>query len=383
MGYYAMKFMGSKRVMLENHLGELIRRTASDATRFVDPFCGAASVSWFAASQTESQVLASDLQAFAVVMANAVIGRVTPLNPRRLAKSWLKQVEAQRQSSGYWEEAQSLANDARIEVPELVAQARQLCKEESNIGPVWNAYGGYYFSPSQALTLDMLVAHLPRTEPARSVCLASTISAASSCAASPGHTAQPFRPTESAGPFLLKAWSRDPIAYSMSALEDICPQRANREGEAVIGDATEVATRVRGDDLVFLDPPYSSVQYSRFYHVLETIAVGQCSGVAGAGRYPPITERPQSDLSKKSKSRRALDQILSTLAEIGASVILTFPAGTSSNGLSGEIVTELADKSFRHIDRQLISGTFSTLGGNNGQRASRQVINELLLFMRP
>ncbi len=378
-----MKFMGSKRVMLKNRLGDLIGRRAVSAKRFVDLFCGASSVSWFAASNTRCSVLASDLQAFAVVMANAVIAREAPLDYLRLSDTWLNRVEISRESSDYLDASKSLLDDKRHDLISLVSISRDLCKEESLVGPVWNAYGGYYFSPYQALTFDYMLANLPRDEPSRSVCLASIISSASNCAASPGHTAQPFRPTDSAGPFLRKAWSRDPLFYCVRALKSICPQYANATGKAVVGNALDIASTLSSDDLVFLDPPYSNVQYSRFYHVLETIVVGQCGNVEGAGRYPPISERPQSDFSKKSKSRYALEHLLNSLSEVGATVILTFPAGESSNGLSGEVVTDLAKKSYKKVRREVVSGKFSTLGGNNGLRASRQTINELLLLLQP
>ena len=35
-------------------------------------------------------------------------------------------------------------------------------------------------------------------------------------------------------------------------------------------DANKLARRVRAD-VAFVDPPYNSCQYSRFYHVMETI----------------------------------------------------------------------------------------------------------------
>ena len=92
--------------------------------------------------------------------------------------------------------------NASYDVEALVGRARLLCQRRSRIGPIWNAYGGYYHSPVQALTFDYLLKYLPQREPERSVCLAAAISAASTCSASPGHTAQPFRPSETAGPFL-------------------------------------------------------------------------------------------------------------------------------------------------------------------------------------
>ena len=44
-----MKYMGSKRTMLLNGLGTLLKAEMPKHDRVVDLFCGAGSVSWFAA----------------------------------------------------------------------------------------------------------------------------------------------------------------------------------------------------------------------------------------------------------------------------------------------------------------------------------------------
>lgn len=376
-----MKYMGSKRRMLENRLGELICRQSRHASRIVDLFCGAGSVSWYAAQNTDRKVLAADLQAYAVTMARAVIERDAPLNAQDLSRQWLSRVRRARSRSrllGPAIEFQHHSDDIKT----LVRGARALCgKKRSRARPVWTAYGGYYFSPFQALTFDCMLRHLPQHEPHRSVCLAATISAASGCAASPGHTAQPFRPTPTAAPFLVHAWSRDPLEYAEKALHQICPLHASVVGHAVVSDAIELAGQLGRTDLVIVDPPYSGVQYSRFYHVLETIARGRCGSVSGAGRYPPVLERPQSEFSKKSTSRQALSALFNALSCAGATVIVTFPAGECSNGLSGAVVTDIA-KSWFAVDEQVVDGEFSTLGGNNAHRASRKASSELLLLLR-
>jgi adenine-specific DNA-methyltransferase len=135
-------------------------------------------------------------------------------------------------------------------------------------------------------------------------------------------------------------------------------------------------------DLVFLDPPYSGVHYSRFYHVLETIAVGKVGDVSGIGRYPPSSERPRSDYSLRTKSKSVFDSLLQNLSDRGASVIVTFPAGAASNGMSGEDVVGISERHFS-IREKKVSSRFSTLGGNRTHREARQVAQELILILSP
>jgi len=376
-----MKYMGSKRYMLENGLGELICEQARDAHRIVDLFCGAGAVSWFAGENTARKVIAVDLQNYAVTLAGAVIERNVSLDYDQLIIKWLSDFERARARSDLWSAGVSVEKNAK-ETRELVKKARILCEERLAVGPVWNAYGGHYFSPTQALTFDCMLKCLPHEEPERTVCLAATLISASKCAASPGHTAQPFQPTETAAQFLREAWKRDPLLLCKKALWEICPRHAKIAGEALVSDAIEFAKNLHSDDLVIVDPPYSGVQYSRFYHVLETMALGYCNSVEGVGRYPPIEERPQSAFSNKSQSKSVLTELLSTLARVGATVIFTFPAGECTNGLSGNIVTETACVWY-DVEKKLVNGRFSTLGGNNTYRASRNSSSELLLLMRP
>jgi len=127
--------------------------------------------------------------------------------------------------------------------------------------------------------------------------------------------------------------------------------------------------------------------YSRFYHVLETISKGRCGPVEGAGRYPDAVKRPKSSYSLKQDSEDALDDLLGTVSSKGARAILTFPAHNCSNGLSGDIVQDIAEVHFR-VQRKIVKSTFSTLGGtgideDDGGRNARHSTDELILLLRP
>jgi adenine-specific DNA-methyltransferase len=383
MGSGLMKYMGSKRTMLQNGLGKLLIEQAKSAERVVDLFTGAGYVAWYIAENTSKPVLAVDLQSYAAIMAQSIIGRIENLSPTKLRTDWIDKAIESRNSSLLWREANELESE-KLAIKERVKKSRELCKKQSDVGSMWSAYGGHYFSPAQALTFDYLLANLPTSEVEQTVCLAACISAATECVAAPGHTAQPFQPTETAGPFIMEAWSRDPIEYCQKALDAICPRHAKVAGKSITDDALKVAARLNEKDLVFIDPPYSSVQYSRFYHVLEAIARGQNKiDVSGVGRYISINERPQSKFSNISQSKKALKELLETLAKSGCRIIFTFPSGVASNGLSGKYIKSIASEWFYVEDHSTIKGHFSTLGGNNTHRDARKKSSELILLMKP
>lgn len=378
-----MKYMGSKRVMLQNGLGDLLTSEAASASRVVDLFCGASSVAWFAATKLNKPVHAVDLQEYAAILAAAVVRRSEPLSPMKLEREWLGAAVRSRLKFHGWKEASEL-DGRQLNTASWRSRAQELCRGgvATTKSVVFTKYGGHYFSPTQALSFDAMLHALPGKAGLRDACLAAVIIAASRCAASPGHTAQPFKATRSAARYLREAWLRDPFDYARQAVRELAPLHASQLGDAEVGDANVVANSLLADDLVFVDPPYSGVHYSRFYHVLETIARGTCGPVEGVGRYPPPSERPNSAYSRRDKSGDAMDQLLQTLADRGCRVIVTFPRDVCSNGLSGHDLEEMSRAYFK-VARKCVKTRFSTLGGNSANRAARKVADELMLVLRP
>lgn len=377
-----MKYMGSKRMMLRNGLGEILATEARSATRLVDLFCGSAAVSWYSATELCKPVLACDLQSFATTLAGAVIKRTQPIQADVLESRWMARAVEQRTRLGGWTEAKAL-DDSTIATEVLHRRAQKMCDSHlaSESTVIWDHYGGHYFSPTQALSFDAMLLTLPADRPIRELCLAATIMAASRCAAAPGHTAQPFKATKTAGKYLRHAWRRDPVQVARREVEKLRSLYAATAGRTDVVDANDVAATLCVEDLVFVDPPYSSVQYSRFYHVLETIARGRCGPVGGVGRYPPQSERPNSRYSKRQTSEKAIRELLSTLSERGCTVVLTFPAEECSNGLSGHGIERIASKFFC-VSKKVIRSRFSTLGGNRVNRSARRVARELVFVLK-
>jgi adenine-specific DNA-methyltransferase len=377
-----MKYMGSKRVMLQNGFGSAITAAAVESERIVDLMAGSGAVAWYAAQNFDQPVLAVDLQAYSSVLSAAVISRTRGLNVGKLERKWLGPARRDASAAAGWETATDF--DQPLDRA-AVERARALCEDEDG-GMIWSSYGGHYFSPCQAIQLDSALALLPLREPDRSACRAALIAAAGYCAAAPGHTAQPFQPTKSAIPYIRDFWRRDPLTYAASWLADIAPRFAQKKGTTEVADALDVVEELGPGDLVIVDPPYSDVQYSRFYHVLEAIARADGSeaepAVSGVGRYPPFEERPRSDFSLKSRSQDAIEDLLDALADRGCRAIITFPAARCSNGLSGEQIAELARSQFE-VETKTVKGRFSTLGGNNTTRAARTPSAELIITLSP
>jgi adenine-specific DNA-methyltransferase len=373
--------MGSKRWMLANGLGHLLRDEIAHAKRFVDLFAGSGAVSQFVAVKSPLPVLAFDLQEFSAVLTRAVVSRTNPVDADSIWKDWSERAFDWASQQAFRGLNVSAPNGLRDFTRSFIEEVRDRCESWTNL-PILRAYGGHYFSSQQALSIEALRRTLPSGD-AEQVALAALVQASSQCVAAPGHTAQPFQPTQTAKRFLHEAWKRDVVQKTELTLKSIATKYAQAKGSAEVADANIAVNSTAKGDLVFIDPPYSGVHYSRFYHVLETIARGTCGEVDGVGRYPPSTERPRSKYSVSSESREAIEELLTKIAENGATAIITFPDKKCSNGISSYWIEKIARREFRTLERKVVRGRFSTLGGDGQHRDARQASAELVLVLRP
>ncbi len=77
--------------------------------------------------------------------------------------------------------------------------------------------------------------------------------------------------------------------------------------EATVGDVFDVPNSVQ--DLVYLDPPYTKRQYASYYHILETVALGdepKVEGVAGLRPWKILA----SDFCYKTRALKTLSRLV-------------------------------------------------------------------------
>ncbi len=389
-----MKYMGNKGRMLPV-LGQILSLHSKNSSSIADAFCGSAAVSWYLAEAINKPIISGDIQSFAVARASAVIERTNVIDPTFVLENWFCKAKkvVDEVASHFPNHLKSIEPD--LTDPQLiktvVEQSRRFCKDvlpivfkdfEGN-WPISKAYGGYYYSPSQALIFDCLRQTLPNSLSHRKIAIAALVEATSKAAASPGHTAQPFQPTESSAKFIIEAWLRDPWALVKASVVEISGKFAVVKGKGVVGDFTKTIAKLNPGDLVFADPPYSGVHYSRFYHVLETITRGIEFEPEGNGRYPSLSDRPSSSFSKKSEAVEAANNLLLACANKDLKLVLTFPTVGASNGLSAMDFIEMGAPLFSKIQVEEVQTDFSTLGGNKKHRMARQSCGESIISFLP
>lgn len=190
-------------------------------------------------------------------------------------------------------------------------------------------FGNRYFSIADAGTIggirDMIEMQRPKlTEREYCILLASLIYSADRSARTVGHYEA----------FLRSA----PVKNSFNFR--LVKPLGGRHADIYREDANALAKRV-SSDVTYIDPPYNSRQYSRFYHVLETLTKWTKPKLSGVARKPP-TEN-SSDYCKQAAPTAFADLISSlntSLIVVSYNNTYESKSGSSQNKISLEFIQD-------------------------------------------
>jgi adenine-specific DNA-methyltransferase len=80
-------------------------------------------------------------------------------------------------------------------------------------------------------------------------------------------------------------------------LDMIEPTNTNKDFKIFLDDTNKLVRRIKAD-VVYIDPPYNSRQYSRFYHILETLTKWDKPKLYGTALKPEPKEENTSEYCK-------------------------------------------------------------------------------------
>jgi hypothetical protein len=113
--------MGSKRWMLANGLGHLLRdETSKPGLRFFDLFAGSGAVASFVAQKSDVEVHAFDLQTFCISLCEAVITRTSQLEPSEIWPDWSLNAQRYPPPSERPRSKYSVGSESRAAVADLL-----------------------------------------------------------------------------------------------------------------------------------------------------------------------------------------------------------------------------------------------------------------------
>jgi adenine-specific DNA-methyltransferase len=255
------------------------------------------------------------------------------------------------------------------------AKSAAQSEDEDHYSLVTLYFAAAYFSTAQAIEVDALRRAIDdrADQDERDRLLAAWIAAAAVAINAPGHTAQYLKPRHHAiCTRIQRQWSRSIWSLFVDKLQTLEPHgdRGWRQRNRVyVADALELlrSGTLRGAvGAVYADPPYTKDQYSRYYHVYETMYRYDFPESTGEGRVR--RDRTPSPFCLLTQVTESFEALFSMTASLGVPLVLSYP----SNGLltkRGVDIGRLARGYFQSCDMTEMPYHHSTMGGSSGTKS--------------
>ncbi|CAO4146364.1 DNA adenine methylase [Methylorubrum aminovorans] len=198
---------------------------------------------------------------------------------------------------------------------------------------------------------------------------------------STGHFAQYLTPSLGNSDRVMSKRRRSVWACWVETAETLCPYgtAAWRQGNRTFHkDATDLLAHLLEEQdsptVIYADPPYTSDQYSRYYHILETVVLYDYPSVSGKGLYR--NDRFTSKFSLKARASEAFRELIERSSALGASLLLSYPTHGLLPDTRSDILHLLHDNFATVLDPIVFSHEHSTMGGSKGQQ--KHFVEEIL-----
>lgn len=408
-----IRYMGNKHE-LAGTVAELVDEFPSDRP-FLDLFCGMCSVG-SAIAPSGRAVWGNDVQWSASTVARCLLTSASePLGggtlSTQLEHDYLRNLETLevRFKSALKRETRLLAAldvDAFAEEdaswrhvgnsPTRLAEVRALAaKPEAPYRLFTLSFAWGYFGLRQAAQIDSIRYAIDRARARRALsadearwALLALMQAASCTASTSGHFAQYLgAKTESGLARVAAQRRRDVWQHFLDDSDTVNPlgtadwrtgNRVMRRNALTIWP--ELRRREYSRGIVYADPPYSKDHYSRYYHVLDTLARYDYPLAVGKGRYRP--DRFVTPFSLKKQVTQSFERLARGVACTHSVLILSYPSNGLLSFCEGGDVGAVLKRHFASVELAVRKATtHSTLGARHG--AQRSEVDELIYVAQP
>lgn len=357
-------YMGTKRL-----LAPIVSQIAKDAKPgpILDVFSGMCAVGGAVAATR--QVWNNDIQVFASMVAKAVFSSHDLPHPltvtadihyphfeknfAALKVRFKRQVDEENQliESGNWKHLREnfLENNKYHSQAVIVGERNQL-REKTNDFPYRLfslTYGNTYLGWLQCLEVDSIVyaIHSCHKEEKTSgdqkiwllIALGQAILRVSTTT---GHFAQFLSPNKENCKRFCRQRQRsiwEEWIDAISELEPLNDFNWRKQNRIFNEDSLSLLVRLKSErkkpSVIYADPPYTDDQYSRYYHLLETLVLYDYPMTTGFARYRKA--RFQTPFSLKRQVKEAFEKLISSASALKSELILSYP----TNGLLYETGT--------------------------------------------
>ena len=397
-----VRYMGTKR-----HMADHVRDAIGELThegRVVDLFSGMGSVA--ESLRDTASVVTNDALSFTATLSrarftarqrgaspSATAARLRPAFDARLHE--LKQKYSEQLASEelalagtrpdlveYMQRALHVGNSA---VHRRAARAAAVASTSARYELASLYFSAGYLSLHQAIEVDSIRSAIDCDTYLgdRDWLLGAWIAATSVLVNAPGHTAQFLRPNSaSAHTRIARTWARSVWDEFVTALDTVAlvgTEEWRSKNSVFVGDALELVStgQLREIGTIYADPPYTKDQYSRYYHVYETLYRYDYPDSSGAGRNR--SDRFTTGFSLKSAVVASFHDLCRNVARMRVPLVVSYP----SSGLLADFdltVEDIASEYFADVETLSFEALHSTMGGSTG--TSKKTATENLYVCR-
>lgn len=244
-----------------------------------------------------------------------------------------------------------------------------LVTQDESEGWFSETYADTYFSFEQCREIEEIRARISRLsdEILAAVYLTVLAFAMGLCQSSPGHFAQ-FMPASHKrvealrGKSVFEAFESRCIDIEFRINGPRCHLFRREAGELIHDEA--LSSLAPEGSVVYFDPPYTTAQYSRYYHLLETVVLDDRPVVLHKARYR--NDRFQSTFCSTKKAYASFEGFFKRFAASGWSLVISY----SSHGVVPiDDLIDLTRTYYSHVDVESRSYAHSMQG--RGQVSDR------------
>lgn len=253
-------------------------------------------------------------------------------------------------------------------------------------------FAGGYLSLGQCMELDSLRYAIDRlseskllTKDQQNWALLALSQAMCKCSTTSGHFAQYIKIKQSNSGVFLRQRNKKIWTEWLNAANAFTPLRDKewRKSNLVFnGDAETLLEKLNAKSgvpsVIYADPPYTEDQYSRYYHVYETLMLYDYPVSSGIGRYRD--DRFRSRFSLRKSVPEAFENLVSGAARLGCHLVISYPENDLIKDTK-KTVLSILNKHFNKSEvAEEISHKHSSLGNSKG--IAKYNVNELIFYAR-
>lgn len=321
--------MGSKREIL-CFIDKALEELRADSNCLCDLFSGTAVVS--AAFLDKYDIISNDIQHYSGVFANTYSANLA----KSIDKNFKETVVGRAENfvNEFYDKYSQYQFDYKgirdyESLSDIEKRQQKLIDEQFDLGFSLFAknYSGTYWSYEQCVWIDSIraVAEDFKDSAGYYAIMSSLIFAMSYTSQSTGHFAQYRDVTRHNIEDILSYRNKDILSLFIKKLDELILHLNTTPVHTMTVtnlDYLDCLRIVPDNSIVYADPPYSAVHYSRFYHVIETLVRYDHPRLEYKGRYRD--DRYQSPFDKRKEVTNAFQLLFKAVDESKSHLILSY-----------------------------------------------------------